>query len=805
MNRNITQLEKALRNGSRDAEIYYLKVCELVDNSLDELSENEAELAVKLMTQYAEELPDEPSQKGASREKHQSNTYRRKSKAGERTQPQRADNANAADPANLGEPFHNPYTFIPFPQTPPRRTKPTPISIDEHETSRFTGVIDIEVKLLSPLLTCGPLPHDEKNGHRSYNALTVGNDVILPATGVKGALRSLMTIISGGTLSHIDEAAWLCQGRDARLGPAAKATKGSVPDFPFLAEVVKPGGVDRAGILRLGQTKLVNWTDLESLSRRTKIELNRPGPGKRVMHYYVDDHVSDLSNKPSDRHRWKLKLSGRPIKIKGKREGRFLPDSSKEISVSAAKWAAYIGRNRHGDHPELKPGDLVWIEPSSFALREIKTEADIKSIQWARWGREGDRLLDLIAKNHAEFLPDALRPDGKVDEVTNLFGQVPRDDLVAEVPQFSTWRKDADNPGPANAFASRIRFGNLVFPGAKNQTQPVTLAPLGVPHPGCAAFYRNPCTNDSGKAADVIANNKDFPLRGFKVYRTTRERGDKAPWRFDVQGVYDKNGRLDHPQQKMNKTAALLPETSGINGHIRLTVRALSHRELMLLLAACAVDWRLGGGKPLGLGHCRVLSLNIAEFADDGRLTTTGSLQRNGDAPATLPAPYQEELTNDARLQERMSIWQASQMAVERLRYPCAVIENHNKKNMGGHVWFERHAKPRKAVREGDGPSGLQTLHISGDLEKKTGKRLMHAQVLPFLDPANPGQDVLFGYNLFASIARPDFSIQMKNSETHHMKFEPFDVNKHGRQDDRSGGFHGQNRDIRKQGRQDRR
>ena len=73
------------------------------------------------------------------------------------------------------------------------------------------------LETLSPLLSCSPVPASTDNGHATYEVLRIGEDVIVPATGVRGALRNLMTILAGGSLSYLDDEVWLCQGRDARL------------------------------------------------------------------------------------------------------------------------------------------------------------------------------------------------------------------------------------------------------------------------------------------------------------------------------------------------------------------------------------------------------------------------------------------------------------------------------------------------------------------------------------------------------------------------------------------------------------
>src|SRR5690606_28150940 len=102
-----------------------------------------------------------------------------------------------------------------------------------------------------------------------------------------------------------------------------------------------------------------------------------------------------------------------------------LGDPSRRISLPPALWAAYLGRHAHGGAPELKPNDLVWLEPASPTMDRLTSAHDVKSIQWARWGRRGEALRAVIERHHPHVLPDSLNPDGLVDEVTDLFGQVP--------------------------------------------------------------------------------------------------------------------------------------------------------------------------------------------------------------------------------------------------------------------------------------------------------------------------------------------------------------------------------------------
>jgi hypothetical protein len=664
-------------------------------------------------------------------------------------QPQaRADNQGAADPSVFGSLFHNPYTFLPFPQQEPKRRRPTPLTIDELERDRHTGLIELRLCTLSPLMSCSPVAVDPSAEHKTYGALRVGQDPIVPATGIRGVLRNLLTILTGGALGYLDETLWLTQGRDLPLGPRSeKAPNPNQPKRAFLGRVVRAGSATRSGTIQLGRTKLVPVEEVERLLRDLG---DRRPTAQRQKPVFVDEQLRIYAAHPSDRTPWQLKLSGRPINDRGKREAMFCPDGSAPIELDRSLWADFIGRHAHGVVEELRVGDLVWLEPTNKDATEIREAKDIRSLQWSRWGRVGEKLLDVIRRHHKAVEPDCSRVDGLVDEVTDLFGQVP---LVA---------------GAAGPFAGRVRPENLVFEGVAPEPA-VALAPLQPPHPGCAAFYRD------GDDLDRVSN-QGLPLRGYKVYRTTQERGPEAPWLFSTQGVYADDGSLKLPQQKVNKSAELIPERS--HGTLRIAFRGLTSRELALLLLACCVDWRVGGGKPLGLGHCRVQSVEVRDEFGDLR----EQFSPDGRGLDDLPEAWRAQVTD---LKARVSLWQASQLPVDRLRYPRAVSTNQNRKQRGGHAWFQRHASRKKGGRDPH-PAGLEVTWAQGVLQEKAGgKDRIRAQALPGFNPAHPKTDTLFGYDL---IDRPDLSAQDRNRRTFHEQFDPFDPKKHVRGDERSGG-----------------
>jgi len=651
-------------------------------------------------------------------------------------------NRDAVSAGCIGESFHNPYTFIPFPDKV-NRYLPTALTADEHpdERHRRSGVLDLEVTTLSPLMSCNPSPVSNSGEHKSFKALTIGRDVILPSTGVRGSLRTLMTIISGGTLGYMDEDLWLTQDRDAQLGPSSKMP--NVPDNVFLAEVVRPGSGIQSGVVQLGETKLMKADVLERTIHG--LDRKRPTTGRQPLTY------TDSSGEV-----WKVKLSGRPIKSKGKKEGLF-KGNGMELELSEEFWKTFQGRHRHSVKSELKKGDLIWLEPVKSDCKKIICEADIKSIQWARWGRHGVALKDVIP---SKVLPDSMRNDGGVDMVTDLFGQIPAKGISA-----------------AGPFSARIRPGNLIFYDAEDKTVTETLAPLSAPHPGCTAFYRDQ------ENLDMINNTS--PLKGYKVYRNTRERGDSAPWKYTVQGVYGEQGALKPARQKVNKTAELLKE--GLTGKLRISFRALDPDELALLYAACSVDWKLGGGKPLGLGHCRVTGLKMID--EDGEVSQPMGISENGNNLKLA----EKDFKRVAHLEKRIALYRASQVPVEKLRYPRAVTKNRNKSFRAGLSWFARHASPRKNGK------GLETIWTTGDLQTKVNASQIKAQALPRLNADDPNADLLYGYDMVELDV-----ISSGRNQRMVGRIAPFESDIHASPDEKAGFNTSQNRESRKAGRSER-
>ncbi|MBO7329090.1 MAG: hypothetical protein J6W00_10020 [Lentisphaeria bacterium] len=607
--------------------------------------------------------------------------------------------------------FHNPYTFIPFPKNAPERHKPTPLTIDEIETDRMTGIIEVELKTLSPLFSPKheKIKRDEKHP-KKFEAAKLGNDVIVPASSIRGMLRSLCAIVSRSALDYIDDNLWLCQGRETNLSAGNNKI--------FLAVVVVPGNAYRNGIIKVGKAQLIKSQALGFDCCSKKRAQYNVKDAKELWIDNPDSSVPHCQGYEDPAHPYRVKVSA--CKIPNSKdpeweskqhEGVFMPSRAVEIEVPSKIWMDYCGRNRHGKRPALEKNDIIWVQPVDPAKKlEIWTGEDILSLQWARWGKTGVHFKDSLKKLRlGHMLPDYLKNDGLVDITSDLFGSIPL---------------GADS---YEAFAGRIRPENLVFTDAPTFIN--ELPPLSSPHPGCKAFYI-----DNQKHEEISL--EDLP-RGYKVYRTSKEHGSKAPWRYDVQPEYEKCTRKEFDISKMAKKAELVAED--VKGSLKIAFRALNRKELSLLLLLLSCDLRIGGGKPLGLGHCVATQITLRDEMGDEFFTYTPER-------ATVPEEFSDQI--EPAYVQRAEFYCKTQVPVDMLRYPRAFSSNGNQH--GGMCWFQEFASPKKGSKANEVLStGLQTVKIASVLRKKfRDKAEFPAQMLPKFDPSDPESDWLWGYDV---------------------------------------------------------
>lgn len=622
----------------------------------------------------------------------------------------------------IGSPFTNPYTFIPFPDKGPEKHSPTPLTAAEEDPRRISGVLEFEVTTESSLMTLEANEYMSKEKHRFYRALRIGDSVIYPATGVRGTIRHLMTILVGGSLRYLDMDAYLCDGRWDSNEKQKKNLQ--------LGRIIKVGNRNVTGKIMLGSQKSI---PLKRLTNAGISDQHRESDCPIWVKWDGSKSKPDIRTgcrKQPQGFDKMLKLSGKPINY-NKNEWVFTPDLGRIIDVPPGLWSAYYSRYQHGPHSELRKDQLIWLEPRQEGEHIIISDAgEIESLQYARWGKEGDRL--------SEKVPFLFRPcytfGKEVDEVTDIFGQVPPDKEFADT---------------ASSFAGRIRPDNVVFMNASSSLQTVTLAPLMPPHPGNKAFYRNlELDNDN--------DNPEMKLRGYKVYRTTVETGVESPMNYDQQPVMH-DGMPKEKHQSVNKTVEVLPK--GSSGKLSISITSLTKREYALLRMVTEMPLRFGGGKPFGMGLCRLKLVSVMD--ELGR---------------RIPDPVEEWKNLVSDLKDRMLLYLKSQEPVKKLRYPMCAEENNKTVVRAGHVWFNRFAsytngriRPMQVEKGSLAESMLEANELEG-------------QPLPELN-LEAEEAMLYGYDVLIKTFLED----SREKKRILYEVEPFDSERHIQEHHRSG------------------
>ncbi len=582
--------------------------------------------------------------------------------------------------------FLNPYNFV-------RWSRPPQI-FDDAETQllgrcappphdRYVGLsgkIVCRLEAMSPLfISDSDLPEqseeDKKTGHKTYRFFHYnfgdGDEPALPASSLRGMIRSVFEAMTNSCYAHFDYGARLSyhlaaaeslklvpgrvekdvQGRwqlrllpgTARLvindRPRDKLYAARVERYQALSPGRRKMGPRRPEEFRPvkmdgfknGEKCLAVVRDLQFPPVWNVVALGKdrsqlhPGAGERIYEGYLSINNQNIESKRFERFFFRdsknttgPELVPLPEDVRLK-YGDLLKDYQDRHRDTIKKW-------REKKHAPEQP----WIEKDRGG-RFIKKEAAFSRfvIGGPKETQDGDLVYAMLSGSvqapQVEFLvPVAVPRVGYNRKVAQL---LPRhlhkcDDYDHLCPACRTFgwvygHEDApDLPiERRTAYASRIRFetGRLI-PGQRRQppTLPATtLTILSTPKPTTTRFYLKPSNNRPRDGMDDFQagyDNQDNVLRGRKVYRHHGHAGEREYW---VGG--DREYRTtEKSDQNRAIEGALLP---GAKFEFTLNFTNLSPVELGALLWTLEMNGaqyhRLGFGKPLGFGSVRLTVANL--------------------------------------------------------------------------------------------------------------------------------------------------------------------------------------------------
>lgn len=612
--------------------------------------------------------------------------------------------------------FLNPYNFVRFLSPPEQKVadRPTTALAAAFHTAGLTSAGSQEqMPELHLLGRCAPPPHDRYLGitgkitctlkvetplfvsnsegiethgeHKSYEFFKLDGDPALPATSLRGMLRSVFEAVTNSCISTLAGGVRLSYHlppADALKLVPARAEEGEdgnwslrlLPGTTPLRAGRKPDGPQYAAwVLRYQPLRASqNMSGNSPYSKRTKLELNgyRHKMGcwalmklmrhpRRNFEFWNVERLEKESQQLTT-----LNLDERVVEgylcitnqnIENKHDERFffyggglenapripLPKSVRDDYTILIR--DYQQRHRDRVQRRRKSGDPERSEGKSPAFSRFivdKNAAELRDGDLVYASLKNANEVDFIvpvsvprvAYQHsiADLLPDKAMPD----EWKYVTACTRSESLCPTCRVFGWVHQNAPEEAARVAYAGRVRIshGRLVSKDKVTKLSPVPLAILSSPKPTTTRFYLMP---KSGSVPERWSEGADDgygygnTLRGRKFYR---HQGTAQEEEYGRAG-----GRCD--DQNRTVRDALAP---GAEFEFTIHFENLAPVELGALLWTLEMDnrgfHRLGFAKPLGFGSVaiRINSLKVldparryASLDDDGWLVVRDGKERS--------------------------------------------------------------------------------------------------------------------------------------------------------------------------------
>ena len=535
--------------------------------------------------------------------------------------------------------FVNPYTFVPLPRKVVCGQPPGHDPGPDEARERYVGALEVTWRIQSPLA----IPTEEWG--------SIGGDVRIPGSSIKGAVRSTHEMLFGGCLRQVD-LGYRPTYRQLPTMDALKDWRMAVvldDDEVLLCEKEDPkrrSSIDSKALCervgdraRTGDVVAVNsdddWKDRSELRVAERFQvLQRPAEVsgyENLAGCYVVLITKKGARRDAVRATWywslgKLTRERATFSEKATRDFSWAmmearPDGERWIDVFRGK--TKLGQARGNEHA-LEPGSVIWVKVLNGMVTAIKL-----SQFWRERSKEclGDRIPQETKPCDGENL--------RLCPSCSVFGSA---DTLNDQADTDERRREGDQ----RSYAAHVRFGSAI--GVDLQGDEVILAPLGQPHPGAGLTYLEPTSPEAAPAS------RDERWSRWDSDGTPKRqlRGRKFYWHSDperqldhlkhTQGVGDVPGRhlkREHHSADMCTKAQLVTggtfrQTITFDGLDRFGVASLlAALQPGRLLAPDDADrfaLHLGRGKPLGLG-------SVTAEITAARITTVAA--RYGDKAET--------------------------------------------------------------------------------------------------------------------------------------------------------------------------
>ena len=432
--------------------------------------------------------------------------------------------------------FVNPYTFVPLPRKVVCGQPPGHDPGPDEARERYVGALEVTWRIQSPLA----IPTEEWG--------SIGGDVRIPGSSIKGAVRSTHEMLFGGCLRQVD-LGYRPTYRQLPTMDALKDWRMAVvldDDEVLLCEKEDPkrrSSIDSKALCervgdraRTGDVVAVNsdddWKDRSELRVAERFQvLQRPAEVsgyEKLAGCYVVLITKKGARRDAVRATWywslgKLTRERATFSEKATRDFSWAmmearPDGERWIDVFRGK--TKLGQARGNEHA-LEPGSVIWVKVLNGMVTAIKL-----SQFWRERSKEclGDRIPQETKPCDGENL--------RLCPSCSVFGSA---DTLNDQADTDERRREGDQ----RSYAAHVRFGSAI--GVDLQGDEVILAPLGQPHPGAGLTYLEPTSPEAAPAS----RDERWSRWDSDGKQKRQLRGRKFYWHSDPERQLD---HLKHPQ-----------------------------------------------------------------------------------------------------------------------------------------------------------------------------------------------------------------------------------------------------------------
>lgn len=614
--------------------------------------------------------------------------------------------------------FVNPYSFVPQVEGPERGVPTGHASMPE---GRFSGVLEVVITARTPLLIGGFTP---EGVDRQGVPTRIDGTVMIPGSGLMGAVRSVHEALVGGCMRVLDtdyvpvhrHVANPAVTRDLRLAVVTEVDDGTgrarrvrlcedegtiqidMDRLPGGKLNRLPGGEDdlpRTGdqLVLPGNTAKGTWSkDSEDIVRTGG--LGPVGKNEDCWVLLVSDTNARTERKSKPGH-----PSRAPVQFYAGHPG------STECEVPDSTWERYLKTVDGAD--DLRTANLP--DGTEPAWSAVPPDSGYADVTWPPPQKRGSRPGEKIGRRlrARRYLHEGqpvwvmVGSDGKVSEIrlsrlwryqgAHSVGERAGEAGPCTEPDQLCWscrifgsadtrERDEDQTARQYSYRGHVRIDDFTAQGKANSIN-WHLAPLSSPRPSAGQFYldntkavRRTAERDDPPAATwgSVADDPDDPrgIRGRKFYWRTRTKANTDP-----RHVQRGKARKHQIEGKLSQEVTLIAAKTVFAG--RITFDNLDAADYGSLLAALdprmlpkvdTGDWDksvigVGGGKPFGFGSVTV---------DVKRSRTQTAAQRylgaeadpESDGPPTAVA---EERRNREERKDRMAAVRAFRDRMEQV------------------------------------------------------------------------------------------------------------------------------------------